>query len=193
VKSYHLVHDIVVAIFVRMSTLFFFAAAGVGLASLALACTNTTNHHSSLDDEVRELARRSEEANDALMRGDVDRYRALVPLADDFMLMSPFGGEPSHGVDQQRIDALRSFFKNGALKQELVGAYRSVDLIVLAVIERAHVEVGGLPMQDWALRVTLVYRREGSEWRLAHRHADPLALGISREHAAALGRGAVGR
>ena len=62
-------------------------------------------------------------------------------------------------------------------------------MVVLAVIERPHVEVGGLAAQDWALRVTLVYRREGDEWRLAHRHADPLAKGVSLEQAAALALG----
>jgi ketosteroid isomerase-like protein len=61
-------------------------------------------------------------------------------------------------------------------------------MVVLAIIERAHVEVGGLPPQDWSLRVTLVYRREGAEWRLAHRHADPLAKGITLQQAAALAR-----
>src|SRR4030095_9670559 len=62
-------------------------------------------------------------------------------------------------------------------------------MVVLAVLERPHVEVGGLPAQEWALRVTLVFRREGSEWRLAHRHADALAKGVSLEQAAAPTRG----
>ena len=30
--------------------------------------------------------------NAALLRGDVDRYRTMVPYTDDFTLMSPFGG-----------------------------------------------------------------------------------------------------
>ena len=50
----------------------------------------------------------------------------------------------------------------------MVQSYASADMVVLAVIERAHVEVGGLPAQDWSLRVTLVYRREGTNgcWRI---------------------------
>jgi hypothetical protein len=43
--------------------------------------------------------------------------------------------------------------------------------------------------QDWSLRVTQVYRREGAEWQLVHRHADPLANSIGLEQAAVLGRG----
>ena len=33
-----------------------------------------------------------------------------------------------------------------------------------------------------------VYRKEGSEWQLAHRHADPLVRRITLEQAAALAR-----
>ena len=40
------------------------------------------------------------------------------------------------------------------------------------MIERQTAEVGGLPEQDWSLRVTEVYRKVGSEWQLMHRHAD---------------------
>jgi ketosteroid isomerase-like protein len=138
-----------------------------------------------------DLSERSAEANAALMRGDVARYRALVPLTSDFTLMSPFGGTPSHGADitSERWKVMERFFRNGTLQQEVVQSYASADMIVLATIERARVEVGGLPVQDWALRVTLVYRREGDEWRLAHRHADPLGAAISVEQAAALARG----
>ena len=125
------------------------------------------------------------------MRGDINRYLALITLTDDFTLMSPFGGTPTRGSEMtgERWEAMGRFFRNGTLQQEVVQSYGSADMVVLAIIERAHVEVGGLPAQDWSLRVTLVYRREGSEWRLAHRHADPLVEGISLEQAAAIARG----
>src|SRR5690349_8906462 len=97
---------------------------------------------------VADLVARSETANDALMRGDVDRYRALIPLTDDFTLMSPFGGAPSHGATEATWDGMRRFFRNGSLKQEVVQTYGSPDMVVLATIERASVEVGGLPRQD---------------------------------------------
>ncbi len=125
------------------------------------------------------------------MQGDVAQYRAINPLADDFLLMSPFGGVPTRGsqMTEERWAAMGRFFRNGTLTQEVLQCYASADMIVLAVIERANVEVGTLPAQDWALRVTIVYRREGARWKLVHRHADPLVAGISLEHAAELGRG----
>jgi len=90
----------------------------------------------------------------------------------------------------ERLARLASYFRNGDAKVELVQSYASGDLVVLAVIEREHGEVGGLPDQDWSLRVTLVYRRQGTEWWLVHRHADPLVRHVELETAAALARGA---
>ena len=140
------------------------------------------------------LARSSAMANDALMRGDIRRYNSLVRIGRDFVLMSPFGGAPSRGADHSpdRIEAMSRFFRNGALEQELVASWSDGRLAILATIERPmHVEVGGLPAQDWALRVTQVYRKAGEGWELIHRHADPLGHGISHATAAALGRGAI--
>jgi ketosteroid isomerase-like protein len=153
------------------------------------ACPNMlpeTKPRSALD----MLIERSEASNAALLRGDIERYTALLSLAPDFTLMSPFGGQPSHGKPTpEALHRIGEFFKNGSLEQELVQAYATDDMVVLALIERARVEVGGLPSQDWALRVTLVYRRDDREWRLVHRHADPLVEGISVSYAAQLARG----
>ena len=170
-------------------------AAGAGLAMPQVARSSSAaaqaGGRSASDQAVVALVQRSKEANAALLRGDVEEYRASVKLTDDFTLMSPFGGTVTRGSDitGERWAAMGRFFRNGTFAQELVESYSSADLVVLVTIERAHVEVGGLPAQDWALRVTLVYRREEQDWRLVHRHADPLAVGISLERSAALARG----
>jgi ketosteroid isomerase-like protein len=144
------------------------------------------------DEELDALIRRTAEAASALIRGDVRRHFALLSHADDFTLMNPFGGDPTRGFDASptRLEAQERFFTGpGEAELEVVQAYASGDLAVLAVVERQHGAVGGLPEQDWSLRVTLVFRREGAEWRLAHRHADPLVHPIGLEQLAALARG----
>ena len=89
------------------------------------------------------------------------------------------------------LEALEETFPGGGDGDlELVQQVASGDLAVLVGVERQHGPVGGLPDQDWPLRVTLVFRREGSEWRLLHRHADALVHPISMELLSALARGA---
>ena len=104
--------------------------------------------------------------------------------------MNPFGGKPTHGFDDtsERRAGMKKFFRSGTLKQETVATYASDDVIVLVTIERVHGQVGDIPEQDWTLRVTQVFRRNGKDWDLVHRHADPLGPGISVAQAAALSR-----
>ena len=144
------------------------------------------------EQEVADLVRKTEARASAFMRGDMDRWSGLMRIAEDFTLMQPFGGAASRGFDAspERLARLASYFRNGDAKVELVQSYASGDLVVLALVEREHGEVGGLPDQDWSLRVTLVYRRQGAEWWLVHRHADPLVRDVGLETAAALARGA---
>jgi ketosteroid isomerase-like protein len=148
-------------------------------------------HRNATETELDELVRRTAEAASALIRGDVRDYIALAPHADDYTLMAPFGGEPTCGFDasDESVEALERFFQGGEAELELVESYASGNLAVLVVIERQHGRVGGLPEQDLSLRVTWVFRREGSEWRQVHRHADPLVHGIGLEQLTALLRG----
>jgi ketosteroid isomerase-like protein len=141
------------------------------------------------DDEVDDLARRARDGHAALMRGDLNGYRRCLEQSQDFTLMSPFGGRPSRGTefDEERWQAIARFFEDGRdATLELVHAYRSPGMVVLVAIERAHVQVGTVAAQDWALRVTLVFRKDDDRWIQVHRHADALAGGISVEQAAAM-------
>jgi ketosteroid isomerase-like protein len=142
------------------------------------------------DEDVTAVVRRAEDAADAWMRGDMDRYLDLVHHARGFTLLAPTGGPPSrHENRAEGVRASAGWFQHGEARLEDVAAHAWGDTIVLVMIERQHGEVGGLPDQEWSLRVTQVYRREGSEWRLVHRHTDPLVYHIGLERAAALARG----
>lgn len=168
------------------------AALALPLAVHAAADERTPSRaEDAADHALAELIRRTEQAMSAFMRGDTTTYLGLIKHGDDFTLMQPFGGSPSEGFDPspEHIARLAGYFKGGETILELVKSYASRDIIVLSMIERQHGEVGGLPDQDWSLRVTLVYRRSDADWHLVHRHADPLVHRISLEQAAALARG----
>ena len=140
--------------------------------------------------ELAELVQITEEATSAFMQGDIDHYLALTPHARGFTLMNPFGGTPTSYDDRSvSLKAAASYFKGGEAKLEVAQVHAWGDTVVLVMIERQHGQVGGLPDQDWPLRVTQVYRRDGSDWRVVHRHADPLVHAIDLEQAAALARG----
>ena len=143
------------------------------------------------DADIANLAQRCQDAAAALIRGDVRSYLSLFVHADDYTLIPPFGGAPRHGFDasDDAVEQLSRFFAGGEAQVDVVQSYASGDFVMLALIERQHGKVGGLPDQDWSLRVTMLFGREGDGWRLVHRHADPLVREIDLHRAAALARG----
>jgi ketosteroid isomerase-like protein len=163
------------------------ALAGMAAAPLAVQVHGNAAAGSAVAERIKAAA----EKNAAFMRGDMERWVALADIAPDFTLMQPFGGPASRGFDAspERLAQLARYFRNGDTALEITQTFETGGLIVIVMIERQQAEVGGLPRQDWSLRVTEVYRKDGETWRLAHRHADPLVQPISLDQAAALARG----
>ncbi|MEP6648658.1 MAG: nuclear transport factor 2 family protein [Lapillicoccus sp.] len=143
------------------------------------------------DADIAELVTRMEEAADAYIRGDHRRYFSLFDHPPDYTLMPPYGGETRLGFDrtEEEIEEGSRFFASGEARLEVEHAYASGDIVVLVAVERQHGEAGGLPDQDWSLRVTLVFRRAGDRWQIVHRHADPLVRAIPFDHCAQMARG----
>ncbi len=58
---------------------------------------------------------------------------------------------------------------------ETIAKYVTPELAYAVWLERASVKMGG--MEDFApstLRVTMVFRAEDGNWKVVHRHADPI-------------------
>lgn len=139
-----------------------------------------------------DLIRRAREGNDAFVRGDMRTWYALAgPIAEDFSLMAPFGGQPSQGFDRSDayLDRLAARFRGGEATFELIQSYATGDMVALVFIERQRLLVDDLPLQDWSLRVTQIYRRSGGHWEMVHRHADPLTHFRDAASTAILARG----
>lgn len=148
------------------------------------------SEHRITDEELDQLIQRTEEATAAFMRGEMDRYLELTRHAPGFTLANPFGGAPVRYEDRsESIRAAADFFNGGEAKIELIEAHSWDDTLVLVMIERQYGLVGGLPEQDWSLRVTQVYRWDGSDWVIVHRHADPLVVSIGLERASEIASG----
>jgi ketosteroid isomerase-like protein len=155
-------------------------------AVLFPAATNARGVSGMLD----QLLARAEAGNEAFVNGDMRRWLEIVgPVAADFTLMQPLGGV-SYGFDpsDEHLDQLARTFTQGDPSFELIESYGTRDMAVLVFIERQTAIVAGLPPQDWSLRVTQVYRREGKVWALVHRHADPLVDNIGMARTAELAR-----
>src|SRR5215211_5799685 len=115
------------------------------------------------------------------VNGDTAEWKARCSQAEDATLFGGWGGS-ERGWDQlgPRYDWAAARFHAGAgeVYQEILTEGGDGDLHYTVAIERSTVRLAGqerpTPM---ALRVTHIYRREGDQWKLLHRHADsPAAI-----------------
>ena len=94
-------------------------------------------------------------------------------------LGNPFGPFVS-GIDDVMSTAAAAAdrYRDGELvAYERVGTYLGEDLACIVEVERFRAKVGGSEeMIKVSIRVTSVFRLEAGNWKLVHRHADPLAM-----------------
>jgi ketosteroid isomerase-like protein len=111
------------------------------------------------------------------MTGDPTAAGAFYSSREDVTLANPLGPPHrgpaavaaglAHGAAQLRDGRVSSI--------EEVSRYRTADLGYVVQIERSQARIpGGTDVVTFALRVTMVFRREGDTWTVAHRHADPI-------------------
>jgi ketosteroid isomerase-like protein len=109
--------------------------------------------------------------------GDPEPQKRLWSRRDDASLANPLG-PPVRGWGQLEptMERAASQIRDGAIDAfERISEYATPDLAYIVEIERTRAKIGGSDeVGSVALRVTTIIRREDDEWRIAHRHADPI-------------------
>ena len=111
------------------------------------------------------------------LKGDPRAVIECYSRRDDLTLANPLG-PPRRGpaeVDRATEEGA-TFLRDGSIRDiEEVSRYSTPDLGYALQIERTQARLpGSEDMVPFALRVTLIFRREEDTWKIAHRHADPI-------------------
>jgi ketosteroid isomerase-like protein len=112
------------------------------------------------------------EAELALHNGDAAPRRALWSRSEPVTVLGAWRNAlGQHELDELFNSLARSFSDCTSYAFELQ-AYDVVgDMAFTAGLEHTSASVDGEP-RSYTLRATQVYRREGGEWKVAHRHGD---------------------
>jgi ketosteroid isomerase-like protein len=121
-----------------------------------------------------------EQAQTQFINGDPALWKQLASHRDDVTILGGFGGEGDKGwkAVSARYDWASSQYRPGdaTLKVDYHTVAVSGDLAYTVGVERqSNVRVGteeaGISRR---LRVTQIFRREGGQWKLVHRHGDQM-------------------
>jgi ketosteroid isomerase-like protein len=137
-----------------------------------------------LDDFLGPVVARHVAADTALHNGDAAGRIAMWSTNEPVTLfgawISGTGSSAATGVFQRLGE---SFSDCRSFDFEVVAAGVSGDLAYTVAYEHITSSIYGAPAKPYTLRVTHVYRRENGEWKVVHRHGDPIPSGDIAETA----------
>ncbi|WP_438854766.1 nuclear transport factor 2 family protein [Agromyces sp. M3QZ16-3] len=114
-------------------------------------------------------------AERALHEGDAGPRRALWSPVEPVSVLGAWKNAIGLAETAELFAFLeRSFSDCTRFEIEVLASDVIGDAAYTVALERTAVSVDGVP-RAYTLRVTQVYRREGGEWRVAHRHGDTVA------------------
>ena len=116
-------------------------------------------------------------AQDEFVKGNPELVKQMWSHAEDVSVANPYG-PPVRGWDEvaEVVEHAASLRRDGkATGYEVVAKYVTGELAYVVQIERAESKVGdGEEITPYVLRATNIFRPEDGEWKLVHRHADPI-------------------
>ena len=135
-----------------------------------------------VDDFLAAVMPLQRQADLALLNGDAGARKMLWSHKDPVTVFGAAKTVSGWPEVESLFDWLASNFSNGALYELDVTAANVVgDLGYVLGAEHSRASIGGEAAAAIELRVRLIFRREGGEWKEVHRHADPIP-GIRSTH-----------
>jgi ketosteroid isomerase-like protein len=134
---------------------------------------------SEADDTFRSgFLARQEAAEDAMLRGEPDQRFALWSRNDPVSLLGAWGPNKTGWEDlhrtflwvAERLGGTR--YANFRFDVEVAEVSADGAMAYSVGYERFDEVLEGGGTKPWTVRVTHVYRREGDDWRIVHRHGD---------------------
>lgn len=139
--------------------------------------TATTKKTSNTSD-FKEFMRRREEAASAYVTGDAGPVDRIISKQFPATFFGPMGGH-TEGTDEVATrykDDADSFAPGGESNFEILQMASGDDIAYWVGFQKAKAKMRGkVEPVSFDLRITEIFRREGADWKLIHRHADPLA------------------
>ena len=130
-------------------------------------------------DDVDQLIEQYYRAQREFLIGNPEAVKDLFSHREDVTLANPYG-PPVRGFDEvaKTIDHDASLRSDGTfLEWQIVAKYVSAELAYVVQVERAEAKIGAREdITPYAVRATMIFRpEEDGEWKIVHRHADPIA------------------
>jgi ketosteroid isomerase-like protein len=130
-------------------------------------------------DDVDRLIEQYQLGLDEFMKGNPKPVQELFSHRDDVTLANPLVGPPARGWEQvaKTTEHAASQLRDGEITGfEVITKHVTPELAYVVWLERQRARVGGRQdVTPFTLRVTMIFRPEDGTWKVAHRHADPIA------------------
>ena len=128
--------------------------------------------------DFEQFMKQREEASRAFMNADIDPLERIATHVSPATIFGPTGDyvEGADKVNAANASGAKSFEPGGGKNRfEILQMAANDGIAYWAGIQWATARMKGkIETVPFNLRVTEVFRREGDEWKLVHRHADLL-------------------
>jgi ketosteroid isomerase-like protein len=129
-------------------------------------------------DDFDEVVEQYHLALNEFFKGNPEPVKSFFSHRDDVTLANPLVGLPARGWERvaATLEHASSQFTDGEnVGFETIAKYVSAEFAYVLLIERDKVKIAGSEDRTpSALRVTMIFRLEEGEWKVVHRHADPI-------------------